>query len=99
VEEWRKFLKPDDMSPTERLDRIVEILATAVIFCFVTGIIWLVVSGKKQDNLVAPGLQQDQQVSTPSPTPSIKTFQFNSSTDLKVELEKVDPKVLDSDIE
>ena len=66
---------------------------------FLMVIILLLVSGKKQDNLVAPGLQQDQQVSTPSPTPAIKTFQFDSNTDLKAELEKVDPKVLDSDIE
>lgn len=46
--------------------------------------------------LVSPG--------TPSPTPlsipnAPKTFQFDSSTDLKTELEKVDPEVLDSDFE
>lgn len=31
MENWRKFLDPDEMAPKERLDRIVEILATAVI--------------------------------------------------------------------
>ncbi len=34
----------------------------------------------------------------PTPTPRPKTFQFDGSTDLKAELEKVDPKVLDSDL-
>ncbi|MDP3974182.1 MAG: hypothetical protein Q8P92_05125 [Candidatus Daviesbacteria bacterium] len=37
---------------------------------------------------------------TPIPTPNApKTFQFDSSTDLKQELEKVNPQVLDSDFE
>jgi len=37
---------------------------------------------------------------TPIPTPNApKTFQFDSSTDLEAELEKVNPEVLDSDFE
>jgi len=39
---------------------------------------------------------------TPTPVPATtpnapKTFQFDSSTDLKAELEKVNPQILDSD--
>ncbi len=42
---------------------------------------------------------------TPAPSPTIappnapKTFKFDSKTDLKAELEKVNPEVLDSDFE
>ena len=44
--------------------------------------------------------QQPTPISTPVPTPNApKTFNFNSSTDLKAELEKVNPQVLDSDFE
>lgn len=32
-----------------------------------------------------------------SPSPKPKTFQFNSSTDLKSELDSIDPEILDSD--
>lgn len=35
--------------------------------------------------------------STLVPVPSPKTFEFNNSTDLKEELQKVNPEVLDSD--
>ena len=38
--------------------------------------------------------------STPEPTPNIKTpkeFKFDATTDLKMELEKVNPQVLESD--
>lgn len=38
--------------------------------------------------------------STPIPTPNApKTFQFDSSTDLKKELDSINPQVLDSDFE
>lgn len=37
---------------------------------------------------------------TPVPTPNApKTFKFDGSTDLKMELDKVNPEVLDSDFE
>lgn len=29
MENWRKFLDPEDMTPMERMERIVELLATA----------------------------------------------------------------------
>ncbi len=34
---------------------------------------------------------------TPSPSPRLKTFKFDSGTDLKKELDSVNPQVLDSD--
>lgn len=44
--------------------------------------------------------QQPSPSPVPIPTPSTpKTFQFDSSTDLKMELQKVNPQVLDSDFE
>lgn len=38
-------------------------------------------------------------VSTPVPPQAPKTFQFDSSTDLEAELEKVNPQVLESDFD
>ncbi|MBI2069119.1 MAG: recombinase family protein [Elusimicrobia bacterium] len=30
MENWRKYLDPEDMTPEERLERVIELLATAV---------------------------------------------------------------------
>ena len=38
-------------------------------------------------------------LSAPVPSASPKTFEFDSSTDLKAELENINPQVLDSDFE
>lgn len=38
-------------------------------------------------------------IPTPTPGPRPKTFIFDSSTDLKKELESINPQVLDSDFE
>lgn len=61
---------------------------------------------KSGGGLVAPGFIQQiiHGRPTPAPTPEVtpnapKTFQFDSSTDLKMELNKVNPQVLDSDFE
>lgn len=65
-----------------------------------TMIVVYFVTSKKDMNLVGPSLIQQTPTSTPMPTPNIpKTFQFDSSTDLKMELEKVNPQILDSDFE
>lgn len=73
---------------------VLTILATAVVY-FVTS--------RGDGGLVGPTLQVREQSSpapTPAPTPAVpKTFQFDSSTDLKVEWEKVNPQVLDADFE
>lgn len=52
------------------------------------------------NNLISPTLSSSQKVEiSPSLSPGPQTFQFDGKTDLKRELEKVDPKVLDSDFE
>ena len=38
-------------------------------------------------------------IPTPLPPQAPKTFKFDSQTDLKAELEKVNPQILDSDFE
>lgn len=54
-------------------------------------------------NLVNPMGQLDNLVSTPAPvvipsaTPTPKTYKFDSTTDLKKELDSINPQVLDSD--
>ena len=55
-------------------------------------------------SLISPMGYQNQKpnaASTPTPIPpnAPKTFSFDSSTDLKMELEKVNPQILDSDFE
>ncbi len=67
---------------------IVIILVTAVLY-FVTS--------KKQVELIG-----STTASTPAPIAAPvapKTFNFDSSTDLKMELDKVNPQVLDSDFQ
>lgn len=52
-------------------------------------------------NLINPMGQKSQSldtISTPVPTPNTpKTFRFDSSTDLKKELDSINPQILDSD--
>ncbi|TSC88263.1 MAG: hypothetical protein G01um10147_168 [Microgenomates group bacterium Gr01-1014_7] len=71
-----------------------KIIIVCIIFLAV--ILVLVFSGRQSNLMVTP-------TSSPGPTPTVmpkpKTFQFDSSTDLNAELEKVDPKVLESDFE
>lgn len=69
----------------------------AIAYVFVTS---------KKEGLVGPKLIQQITRQQVAPTPASvitpdapKTFKFDSSTDLKVELEKVNPQVLDSDFE
>ncbi|MBI2017690.1 hypothetical protein HYS92_01420 [Candidatus Daviesbacteria bacterium] len=70
---------------------MLTILAAIAVY-FVTGQKDLSLVNPKSSPVTAP-------VSTPAPPNAPKTFQFNESTDLKVELEKVNPEVLDSDFE
>lgn len=67
-------------------------------------IVWLLIGGKNNGGLVGPAVMQQVTNSqptsapTPAPTPNApKTFNFDSSTDLKAELDKVNPQILDSD--
>lgn len=73
-----------------------------LIFIIIAGIFFFWIREKTTD-LTSPqtlGVESDQestteQVSLDPP----KTFQFDSATDLKMELNKVNPQVLDSDFE
>ena len=65
-----------------------------ILTIILVGILWFGLSGRTNRNLVNP------QIQVPSETPNApKTFKYDSSTDLKMELEKVNPQVLDADFE
>lgn len=60
-------------------------------------VLMALISERKNDSLVAPEL-----VSSPTPVPTSntpKTFNFDSQTNLKAELEKINPQILESDFE
>jgi len=69
--------------------------------------VFIFVPRRWKANLVSPGfnpLGVAGQKTDPTPTsiPNIKApkeFKFDATTDLKIELEKVNPEVLDSDFE
>ena len=70
-----------------------NILATVVVILFLVGLVG--------SNFIQQIIHQ-QPIPTPVPVASPnapKTFNFDSSTDLKMELQKVNPQVLDSDFE
>lgn len=69
-------------------------------------IVGLILSIQKDQALSGPNFIQQVTNSqkTPSPTPAPtpnapKSFQFDSSTDLEAELQKINPEILDSDFE
>lgn len=67
------------------------------ILIIIVGMFWVFLNGNKSDKLANPS---PVPTDTPVPTPNApKTFKFDSTTDLKLELEKVNPQVLDSDFE
>lgn len=76
-----------------------------VIGLIIVVIVWFFGSGKNEEGLVGPNFIQHlahipPTPTVPAPTPNApKTFSFDSSTDLKVELEKVNPQILDSDFD
>lgn len=55
----------------------------------------------KEDSLVSPNLVQiiagKFTKPSPSPSPRLKTYHFDSTTDLKKELDSINPQILDSD--
>lgn len=72
---------------------------------FATIVVYFVI-GKESVSLMGPGFMQQIIHPKPSTTPvpvsspnAPKTFKFDESTDLKMELDKVNPQVLDSDFE
>lgn len=80
------------------MTKFKKILIIAAII--IVGILWFKLSNNKSENLVNPHISAPSETLSPDPTPVVpKTFKFDSSTDLKAELEKVNPQVLDSDFE
>lgn len=70
----------------------------------VVGVGWFLLSRNRENKIVSPvGLIPSSSKSTPTPTSAPpnapKTFKFDSSTDLKQELDSINPQVLDSDFE
>ncbi|OGE32908.1 hypothetical protein A3C59_01750 [Candidatus Daviesbacteria bacterium RIFCSPHIGHO2_02_FULL_36_13] len=67
--------------------------------------IWFFSLRNNSGDLTSSGLLRPSTKSTPAPEATSgvpvapKTFQYDSSTDLEAELDKVNPEVLDSDFE
>lgn len=78
---------------------IIIIIITVIIIIIVIFSAKLVLSSKGwQYSLVAP-LFRVKPLPTLSPTPKVKQFKFDASTDLEKELESVSPEILESDFE
>lgn len=79
-------------------------LIIILVLTIYVGISWWRVANGKTD-LAGTGFDRVFNQSTPVPSPTVappnapKTFDFNSQTDLKAELDKVNPQILDSDFE
>lgn len=69
-------------------------LLAIIILTIIVGI-WLILNSDRRGTLVNP----QTSMATPAPPQAPKTFKFDRSTDLKLELEKINPEVLDSDFE
>ncbi len=78
----------------------VKFVFISIIIVGVGTIGLLILNDQKPMGLVGPTLSQVKIETSPSPSPSVlPKFQFNSQTDLKAELEKVNPQVSDEDFE
>ncbi|MBI4038885.1 hypothetical protein HY384_02910 [Candidatus Daviesbacteria bacterium] len=83
------------------------VLLTAVIsISLIVLTIFLMIPLEWKANLISPMSQKTSQktgvdiISTPAPTSNTaQTIKFDKSTNLKEELEKINPQVLDSDFE
>jgi len=74
-----------------------------IIFICTTAVVLLFILSREKTRLVGPNFSelksQISQQASPAPPQAPKSFQFDYSTDLKEELDKVNPEVLDSDFE
>lgn len=76
-----------------------NIFVTSVLILFVLIIFWSIVQNavNRNTNPLLNPESTPQLTTTPASTP--KTFKFDASTNLKKELENINPQVLDSDFE
>ena len=79
-----------------------RVIITVLLLALVV-LIWFVSRSSFGQKLTGPGFSQTLGEQIPDPTPAApvapKTFQFDATTNLETELEKVNPEVLDSDFE
>jgi len=78
------------------------LLAIVLIILFASGYLLIdSYNDKKNDKLLNPLFKNVESSSMPtiSPSPTPKTFKFERNTDLKMELESINPLVLESDFE
>lgn len=77
------------------------ILAIILIILFTIGYLLINNNDKKNDRLLNPNYKKVESSVLPTiiPSPTPKTFKFYRNTDLKKELESINPEVLDSDFE
>lgn len=78
-----------------------KITITIIIIIAVITIIFFLGRQQNSGSLISPAgfLQKSTPVPTAFTNQTPTIFQFDSSTDLKMELEKVNPQILDSDFE
>lgn len=81
------------------MSRKIIIIAIILMVVF----IWLVGKSGIQQRITAPGFSQTLGTSTPEPSATAPvaptTYEYDASTDLEAELEKINPEVLDSDFQ
>jgi hypothetical protein len=72
-----------------------------IILLIIGYILFVIAQGGSPKELVSPKFNQIVTKSSPTPTPkpTPKTFQFDENTNLKMELEKINPKVEDTDFQ
>ncbi len=80
-----------------------------IIVLFLVVISWIIVQGVrgKGESLISPGVGKavGSVVGQPTPEPTVSSFnapkeiKYSSATDLKQELDSIDPKVLDEDFQ
>lgn len=76
------------------------LIGAIILAIFVIFGIWWVDNGKKQTSFINPKIQTSAaSIPTPSISPTVapKTYKFDKSTDLKKELEDINPMILESD--
>lgn len=80
-----------------KLTAIIIILSIIIIILSIAVLIWVIMAkGGNQEKLITPGGNQTVQPTTSSYNPP-KEIKFDSSTDLKEELEKINPEVVEED--
>jgi hypothetical protein len=88
------------------MNNLYKLILAGVVLSVLVFVVFKLQSQELQNKLVGPGFSLNGSSKTPSPSPEVisspnapKSYQFDRSTDLKEELNKVNPQLLDSDFE